>query len=431
MAIKLSPIRVQKQVISHQLKISEISQMKIVLANNFYYLRGGSERVLFEEKRILEENGHQVIPFSRTHPKNEWSDYTDFFLPEANHELEKLSLLKKSHIALKVVYNRDAGKRFDQLIEETQPDLVHAHNIYGGLTTSVLDVAKSKNVPAVMTLHDTKLICPSYLSLNHGIVCEACRGQRFYHCLFNRCHKDSLIASGIYMVESYYNKWLKKYDSLRFLICPSKFLCDKLLVNGISAERLVYLPNFVNVADFKPAFEVGDYLLYVGRLSKEKGILTLLKAVKKVNVPVKIVGDGPLKSGYEAFTKDNDMSHVTFEGYKSGQELREIFQGSAFLVVPSEWYENSPMTILEAFAYGKPVIGSKMGGIPEMIEPGQTGLLFEAGNPDQLSERIRTLWSDSSMILKMGRNGRRKVEAEFSSKVHYEKLIETYTKAIR
>lgn len=402
--------------------------MNVAVINNYYYLRGGSERVLFAEKQLLEENDVEVVPFSRAHPKNEHSKYADYFLPIIDYE--NLSVLKKMWFALNIIYNNRIGRTFMRLLEEIQPHIIHAHNIYGGLTTSIIDAAQKKGIPVVMTVHDYKLICPSYLSLNHGIVCEDCRNGRFYHCLLNRCHKNTLFASTVYTAESYYNKWLRKYDSIRFLICPSRFLQSKLLDNGFSPERLIYLPNFIDFRSFMPSYDVGDYLLYVGRLSKEKGVMTLLKAVKKSNMQVKIIGDGPMKAELVAFVRDNKMSHVTFKGYKSGEELKELYQNAAFLVIPSEWYENAPMTILEAFAYGKPVIGSRIGGIPEMIEPNKTGMLFEVGNIDQLDECVQKLWSNKTMISNMGFDARNKVEMEFSSQKHVHSLLEIYRRAL-
>jgi len=404
--------------------------MKIVVANNFYYLRGGSERVLFEEKRILEENGHQVIPFSRAHPKNEYSDYTNYFPPIINYEFEKLSLPKKVHTAINIIYNRGAGRTFAKLLEQNQPDLVHAHNIYGRLTTSVLDAARQYGVPVVMTLYDYKLVCPSYLMLNDGKICYDCKGGKFYRCIVNRCHKDSLIASTIYCFESYFNKWLAKYSTVRYLICESQLMIKHLLESGFSKDRLVYIPNFIDTSNFEPRFDQQDYVLYVGRLSKEKGVLTLLKAVKALRIPVRIVGDGPERKQLEEYASQNCVKNVVFEGRVSDQELKELYKGSAFLVIPSECNENSPMVILEAFAYGKPVIGSRIGGIPELVESGQTGMLFEAGDANQLCECIEALWSNSSMISKLGQNARHKVESEFSPKSHYDKLITTYRDAL-
>ncbi len=398
--------------------------MRVAMANNYYYVKGGAERVLFEEKKILEANGHRVAVFAQTHPNNEDSQYADYFLPFK--DWRHTSMLGRVSTALNIIYDRRTGRSFQRFLEVTKPDLVHAHNIYGGLTTSIMDAAQEKNVPVVMTLHDYKLICPSYLMLNRGSVCEDCHGRDFIHCLLNRCHKDSLAASGVYCIESYLNRWLGKYGAVRYFICPSRFSLKKHVEHGIPEGRLVYIRNFINAAEYEPTYATGDYVLFVGRLSREKGIRTLLRAVQNLDVPVRIVGDGPLRAEYDRHVQEHDTAHVTFEGYKSGDDLRRLYANAAFLVIPSECYENAPMTILEACAYGKPVIGSRIGGISEMIEPGRTGLLFTPGEADELAACIRTLWPDESLRSKMGRAARQKVQKEFSSEAHYEQLMDLY-----
>ena len=394
------------------------------MANNYYYLKGGAERVLFEEKKILEAHGHQVPVFSQAHPYNEFSEFSEYYTPFK--DWRHISRLQKVPTALSIMYDRRTARGFNRFLEAADSDIVHAHNIYGGLTTSILDIAQRKGIPVVMTLHDYKLICPSYLMLNRGAVCESCRSGRFIHCLLKTCHKESLTASGVYCMESYLNKWLHKYETIRYFICPSMFSLTKHAEHGIPKDRLLHIRNFANLNEYKPQYDTGGYVLFVGRLSKEKGVLTLLNAVEHLDVPVRIVGDGPLKAEYESFVADRRMNHVTFEGYKSGDDLKQLYENAAFLVMPSEWYENAPMTILEAYAYGKPVVGSRIGGIPEMIDHERTGMLFAMGDAGQLAECILNLWSNKSLCRQMGHAARDKVEREFSSEVHYEHLMEVY-----
>jgi len=398
--------------------------MRIAMANNYYFLKGGAERVMFEEKKILEAHGHQVPVFSQAHPHNEYSKFSDCYSPFK--DWRHTSRLQKIPTALNIMYDRRTARGFNRFLEAADSNIVHAHNIYGGLTTSILDVAQRKGVPVVMTLHDYKLICPSYLMLNRGAVCEGCKNGRFIHCLLRACHKESLTASGVYCIESYLNKWLHKYDTIRYFICPSMFSLAKHAEHGIPRDRLLHIRNFVDFRIHKPQYENGRYALFVGRLSKEKGILTLLNAIEHLDVPVRIVGDGPLKADYEDFVGKHRMDHVTFEGHKSGDDLKQLYENAAFLVMPSEWYENAPMTILEAYAYGKPVVGSRIGGIPEMIDHGRTGMLFEMGDPGQLAECIGNLWSNKSLCRQMGHAARDKVEREFSSEAHYEQLMKVY-----
>jgi glycosyltransferase involved in cell wall biosynthesis len=398
--------------------------MRIAMANNYYYIKGGAERVLFEEKKILEAHGHQVPVFSQAHPQNEFSQYSDCYPPFK--DWRNISKIQKVPMALNIIYDRRTARGFNRFLEATDCDIVHAHNIYGGLTTSILDIAQKKGIPAVMTLHDYKLICPSYLMLNRGSVCEGCRNRRFIYCLLKTCHKESLTASGVYCIESYLNKWLHKYDTIRYFICPSMFSLTKHAEHGIPRDRLLHIRNFVNIAKYKPRYDNGRYGLFVGRLSKEKGILTLLAAVEHLHMPVRIVGDGPLKAEYESFAAKRKMNHVVFEGYKSGDDLKRLYEDAAFLVIPSECYENAPMTVLEAYSYGKPVIGSCIGGIPEMIEHGRTGMLCAIGDAGKLTECIDKLWSDKSLCQQMGHAAREKVEREFSAEGHYDRLMEVY-----
>ncbi len=403
--------------------------MRIIFPNNYYYLRGGSERVLFEEQALLKQNSHCVSGFSRKHPDNLPCEYSDHFAELV--DIENLSGLAKIKQAFKLIKNKEAAKKFRLVLQDYKPDIVHAHNIYGGLTTSVLDVAKKQNIPSVITLHDCKLICPSYLMLNDGQVCEDCKGRKFINCLKNRCHKNSLVASAIYTAESYYNKWLRKWDSVRSYICPSHFMMDKMKENGLPDDKLVYVPNFVDPDNFKPSFDAGDYVLYVGRLSHEKGVLTLLKALKGTGIPLKIVGDGPVRFQAQDFVQKNQMNDVVFEGYKSGDELAELFRNAAFLAIPSECNENAPMAILEAYAYGKPVLGARIGGIPEMIIEGKTGGLFESGNARELNEKILAMWSSKENLSMMGQAARQRLQENYSPEIHYEKLIEVYNKALK
>jgi len=298
------------------------------------------------------------------------------------------------------------------------------------LTTAIFDAALRLQVPSVLTLHDYKLICPSYLLLREGRVCELCAKGEAYHCLLKRCHKGSLAASAVYVVETYFTRWLKKYDALRFFICPSKFLLDKHAAGGVSPEKLIYLPNAVDVSAFTPRFECGSYALFVGRLSREKGVKTLLAAMEGLDVPLKIVGDGPLRGELEARAQSRGMDGVEFMGYRSGDELAELFRQAAFLVFPSEWYENAPMTILEAYGYGKAVLGADIGGIPEMIVDGETGLLFPPADAEALREKIAYLWSNRARVEEMGRNARQRVEREYNSELHYERLLGIYEKAM-
>lgn len=401
--------------------------MKVLSANNYFYPRGGSERVFFDEMEILRAHGHEIIPFSRHFEKNMPSECSRYFASPI--EYENVSLAKKIAKGFSLIYSYECRKRFSELLDYFSPDLIHAHNIYGRLTTSIIDAAKKKKIPVVMTLHDYKLICPSYLMLLNDSVCERCIGGKFYRCVLKKCHKGRRDASLFFTLESYFNSIFDKYDYIGYFICPSRFSLKKHAEAGIPEEKLVHIPNFINVKGFEPNYENNGYILYVGRLSREKGVLTLLKAIKSRDIPVRIVGDGPMRGEYESFVKENDISNVFFEGYKRGDELRNLFINATFLIFPSTWYETFGLVALEAFAHGKPVIGANIGGIPEMVIEDETGLLFEPGNHQDLTEKLCYLFSHSSEVVRMGRNARKKVEDEYNADLHFQRLSEVYKKA--
>lgn len=403
--------------------------MKLVFANNYFYLRGGSEKVFFDEIKMLVKYGHKVAPFTRYFEKNIASEYSKFFPPHFDYE-NVSQLSKKITSGVKLIYSYECRNKFNELLNIFKPDVIHTHNIYGRLTSSIIDAAGKKCIPVVMTLHDLKMICPSYLMLLNGKICEKCKGGNFYHCIVKKCHKGRLLPSLIYTIESYINTVFKKYDWVRFFICPSKFLLEKHVEAGIPEERLLYIPNSIKIEVFEPNYTKGNYILFVGRLSKEKGIIALLKATKEIKVPVWIIGEGPMRKEYEDYVNENNITNIVFKGYKSGEELRNIFKSAAFLVFPSECYENAPMTILEAFAYGKPVIGANIGGIPEMVIENETGLLFNPGDYRELREKINFLLSNPSLVTQMGKNAREKVEKEFNEEIHYQKLIEVYERIL-
>lgn len=405
--------------------------MKVVFLNNFNYLRGGSERVLFEEMQMLETRGHDVSIFSRAHTLNIPSSHSSNFPPEMDTERLKPSLQTLKTVK-ELVYSNEARACLSTVVDEFKPDLAHGHNIYGRLSTSVLDGLKAKGIPVVLTLHDLKLLCPSYLMLNHGQVCEKCKGGKFRNAVFSKCHKGSYLASAVYAFESWFNQTFNKYQSVSYFISPSRFLRDKCIEYGWPADKIVHVPNFIDTDSLKSSSHAGDYLLYFGRLSHEKGVKSLLQALSamKSDVPLRVVGDGPERSNLERFATEQKLN-VRFDGYLSGIQLEEAVSNAKAVVMPSQSYENAPLSLLEAFGYGKPVIGARIGGIPEMIDDGVNGYLFEPGNSDDLRTKLEFFLGHSpEKIVEMGKAAREKVEKEYSAKAHYETLMQVYSQAL-
>ena len=406
--------------------------MNILYLNNYNYLRGGAESVFLAEAELMEKYGNKVHIFSRQHPNNLPSLYDRFFPREMMTESLKPTISGVRSL-WQLFYNWGAKRGLAKMLQGTRIDVAHAHNIYGGLTTSVLDVLYKKNVPILMTIHDYKLICPNYKLIAKKRICEDCKSGKFYMAVRNSCHKDSLMASAIYAIETYFNEWFQKYrKNVRFLIAPSRFIKAKFIEFGWPEKHIEYIPNSLDLSKFEPQFTPGNYFLFLGRLSSEKGILTLINAFMKIkskNVKFLIVGEGPMRNQLERQAKAD--SRIRFTGYLSGNALKETTRNALAVILPSEWYENAPISVLEAFALGKPVVGSRIGGIPEMIDEGVNGYLFEPGNVDDLRENIEFLLSmPDKQINEMGKAARQKAEREYNPELHYERLLDIYNRVL-
>ncbi len=405
--------------------------LKVLFLNNYLYPRGGSEKVMFEEMRLLDQAGEATAAFSRAHEKNLPSVFHRFFPPQM--ETERMSLSPQSLLAVKeLIYSHAARSGFAEVINRTRPDIIHAHNVYGRLTTSTLDEAQARGIPVVMTLHDLKLLCPSYLMLNHGQVCERCKGGLYHKAVLSRCHKNSYLATMVYAFEAWFNNSFQKYDSISFFIAPSRFLRNKCIDYGWPADRIVHVPNFIDTCSLQPSFDPGKYLLYLGRLSPEKGVETLLKALSggSTDCQLLVAGEGPERARLETFALEHNLN-VRFTGHLSGQRLHDALANAKSIVMPSECYENAPLSLLEAFAHGKPVVGSRLGGISEMIDDGVDGFLFEPGSVEALRETIEHLLAlPSQSIVAMGRSAREKVGREYSAENHYKNLTRVYSMAM-
>ncbi|MFH0808985.1 MAG: glycosyltransferase [Pseudomonadota bacterium] len=406
--------------------------MRILFLNNYYYLRGGSERVLFQEMAALEAVGHQVAVFSRRHPENLPTPHESLFTPPM--DTQRVSFGPRALVTLRELFYSQANyQAVRRIVAEFKPDVAHAHNIYGRLSTSVLDALRDCQVPAVLTLHDYKLICPNYLLLCGGRICEACKGGRFYQAFLNRCHKGSYAASAVYALESGFTRLWGKYDSLRGLIAPSRFLGCKFAEFGFDSRRIHYIPNCIDTDEYVAAAGMGRHILFLGRLSREKGVDVLLAAhgalPNKPRPPLLIVGDGPERQKLrEAAASLEDRE---FAGYLQGSALRETIRQALAVVVPSVWYENAPLAVLEAMACGKPVIGARIGGISEMIDDAETGYLFEPGNAADLVDKLsRLLGLPRAQLAAMGAAARRKAEVHYSPEAHLSGLLGLYERVL-
>ncbi|HMN13912.1 MAG TPA: glycosyltransferase family 4 protein [Bellilinea sp.] len=395
--------------------------MRILLANKFFFRNGGSEVVLFQERDFLLREGHTVIDFSMRDERNYESAYSNSFANRKDYRAE--SRLNRLHALLSLVHSFDAVRKIGELIEATRPDLIHCHNIYHQLTPSIIGTAKAYGVPVVLTLHDYKPVCPVYTRLRDGKPCSECLDGDFRNVLRHRCADGSLGKSALLYAEAMIQRLLGNYEKVDRFIAPSRFMAES-IVHRIPAERITLLYNGIDIENYPDTSQDGGYVLFLGRLSHEKGVEVLLRAhsASDGSWPLIVAGDGPLLEDLRA-----KYPCATFEGHLTGDKFRKTLGGAAVVVVPSEWYENCPMSVLEAMACGKPVVGSRIGGIPELITDNETGLLFEAGNASELGACIGRLMDDATLRRRMGQAGRARAEHEFSLGRHNAELMKLYT----
>ncbi len=400
-------------------------------------MRGGSESVYFGTSKLLEAHGHKSLFFSMHHQENSPCEISKYFVPYIDLNMNSNGIMGQLRTAGRIIYCIDAKKRLSKLLDQYPVDVAHLHNIHHQISPSILHEFRKRNIPVVMTLHDYKMVCASYSMLVNERPCEACSGERYFEVVKKRCVKDSLAKSIIASLEMYlHHKIFDIYDNIDIFISPSMFLKCKLEEMGFRKE-IVYLPNFIDMKKFEQFKEVkttDNSIVYFGRLSFEKGLWTLLEAVKilnaKVRIKVKIIGDGAIRGELEGRVKDDGIDNVRFLGYLKGERLYSEIRKSLAVVLPSEWYENNPISAMEAFALKKPLIGSRIGGIPELVKNGETGYTFEPGNAEDLSEKIKKLLLDDALRIKMGHNARRFVETKLNPEKHYNGLMIIYQQAM-
>lgn len=405
--------------------------MKALLVNKFLYPKGGDAISTLATAELLRANGHEVALWGMKDSANPEYPNSEYFIENVNLE-DATGMLRQFHLAGKLLYSLEAKRKVNGLIRDGfRPDIVHLNNFAHQISPSILHVFRKCRIPVVMTMHDYKLVCGSYSMLAHGKPCEACRGGRFYQCFIKGCVKDSRPKSLLNTIEMYlHHGLLHIYDLVDVFISPSRFLKQKVESMGFTRPVQV-LPNFIHPDEFRPCYEPQESTIcYVGRLSKEKGLATLLDAKKRLPaVRLKIIGDGPLRANLEEKARIEGIANVEFAGHRPGSELKEAVRGSLFAVLPSECYENNPRSIIEAFALGKPVVGARIGGIPELVSDGKTGLTFRSADADDLAQKIRTLAGQPQLVARMGCNARRFVEEELNPQKHYEGLMRIYRMA--
>jgi len=353
--------------------------------NAYHYPRGGADIVYLNHAALMQRRGWDNSFSAMHHLENLPCDDAEFFAEEISFG-RRTTLGRMAIDAGRVVYSVEARRKIAALLDTRSIDIAHVHNIYHHQSPSVLDELRSRGIPVVLTAHDLKLACPSYTMLNATGVCERCKGGKVWNVAVHRCIKGSLAASALIMAESAVHKSLGLFDrNVDRIIAPSAFYRQKLIEWGWAPEKIVHIRNFVDGSTLPPVRNPGAGIVYFGRLSREKGLATLVRASALSGVPVKIVGRGPQDAELLALAAEL-AAPVDFLGFQQGENLWSIVDAARAVVLPSEWYENGPMSAIEAFRRGKPLIGARIGGIPEMIEEGSTGWSFVSGDVNSLAD---------------------------------------------
>lgn len=413
--------------------------MKVLLIDVYNYRKGGAETVCFNTDDMLRRNGHETMRFTLKWDSNEPSPYEEFF-PESKET--RKGPLRQFRNMVNYFYHREAARKLDELLSRERPDIAHIHLMWGQITGSILPVLRRHGVPVVYTVHDYRLVCPAYVFRNgRGEVCEKCGGGAFWHCFTNVCTKGNLLYSAVMAAEQYYrNAFLnpsRYIDGFIYVSDFAKQIQERYMpaLKNIESTRLY---NFsMSLAGHPKERDDEPYFLYFGRLSGEKGVPTLLKAFASMpERKLKIAGTGPEEAALREFVKTNGMTNVDFLGFKSGHELAATVEGADFVIVPSECYENNPMTIIEAYSAGVPVIGAGIAGIPEIIRDVRTvgddcptGFIFESGDADSLREAIEAAASISHESYRQLSQGAIEfARNNFDKNRYYTSLIDFYNK---
>jgi len=405
-------------------------KLSVLQVNKFGWPKGGSEKVFLGTMEYLKQRGHTVVPFTMKDDRNPASAYSRYHVE--NIEYGGLGLFGKARAALRALYSFEAKRKMRSLLEAAAPDIAHFHNFHHQISPSVFGPLKDRGVPIVMTVHDLKPMCPNYQMLTGGGICERCKGGKFFNCLVNRCVKGSLSMSVAATAEMYFHRLMGYHDDVDLYITPGGFMRDKMVEYGFGPERITVVPNFIDTDTFTPSGSDEGYALYCGRLTVEKGVRTLFKAAALCpDVKFVIAGSGPLEEECRREAVMARYRNVEFAGHVSGEDLTRLVSGCSFTVLPSELYENCPLSLLESLSAGKPVVGARIGGIPELVREGVDGLTFEPGNPDDLAGRVRYMHGLSAKKrAEMGLAGRNRILLEHSQDRYYGLLMDAYNTAI-
>lgn len=388
--------------------------MRILLAHDFYKNVGGEDIATLADKKLLDDHGQDVLFYTRN-----------------NREIDDYSLPERLALPLTTVHSLRTLHEVSSLVRQHKPDVAYIQNFFPLISPSIYHTLYRLHVPIVQVIHDFRFLCPNGLFYTEGQVCERCKGGNYLHAVRHRCYRDSYFASAVASSVIGLNRFAGMLDKISAFVCLTEFSKRKLIEVGIPEDKIFVRPHYMDASRIVPSFGRGDYVLFLGRLTSEKGIWTLIRAFSHLNeVPLKIVGTGPLESDLRKYVREKCLRNVELLGFKEGLEKWSLLLGSLFVIVPSEWYETFCLVVMEAYAAGKPVIGSDLGSLPSVIENGKSGLLFRTGDSDDLQDKIEHLLVHVDDVAKMGVYGRKLVDSKYHPELCYESLMEIFSCAV-
>ena len=413
--------------------------MKIALVNYRYFISGGPERYYFNIKEILETHGHEVIPFSVKSSRNiDTGEYEKYFLDIVDDDIYFAQAKKKSlRVVLKsfsrMFYSMEAKRKFGQLLDDTKPDLVYIMQFHNKISPSIIDAAKKRGVPVIHRISDFQYMCPNALFYNDSTgVCEDCLKGKRWSCIKNKCVLNSTVYSGIKMAAKWLHDIMEVTKKIDAFVIPSVFTLGKLNEYGIPQEKLHHIPTFFNLKEDNPLVEYQPYFLFVGRIEKQKGLMTLIQAFVGTNYQLKIIGFS--NDGYENELKAylrGKQYQIEFLGKKTFAEIVPYLKSCLCTIVPSEWYDNFPNVVLESYAYKKAVIATDFGSLKYMVDNGSTGLTFKYKDIEDLRNKISYMYTHQVEAKEMGEAAYHQLEENYSPEIHYGKLMNLFNEVTK
>lgn len=387
--------------------------MKILLVHNTYQQHGGEDAAVKAETELLQRHSEEVFLYTRH-----------------NSEIQQFSKAQKVGFVSQTVYSRRTNREISDVVRRIKPDVAYIHNVYPLISPSAYHKLHALGVPMVQVFHGFRPYCPQGFFYTQGRICEACVAGNYLHAITRRCYKESYALSGLYALTLAVNRLGGMVQKISAFICLTEFTKIKMQAAGIPESKLFVRPNFL----YPPAWALdgncrNDYVLFMGRLVPEKGCWTLVRAFERMpNVRLKILGTGPLEEPLRAYAREKGLHNIELLGFKSGRDKWDILRSCLCLVLPSEWYETFGLSVLEAYSARKPVIASRLGGLPYLVEEGKSGLLFEPGRSDELAEKIQFFLHNPDDAARMGEYGRRLCETKYGPEQAYSSLMTIFSR---